>query len=497
MTCNIVLENIRGTYCPGDAITGHVECTFPTTEDILGISIKLRGNEHTSWSERKKFYDPGRNTLYRNVCYSGNNEVLFRDLTLIREGSIASGRYEYPFSFILPKSLPSTFEGSYGYIKYYIKASVVRRFGPDRENERNINMHSLIDFNEIRADLQLEPATYQEEKTLCFFCCVGGPITVDVNLEKEAFVLGEIAKIKIDINNSTNQEIDQISMKLILTTRSKTTSLESNDKYESEVIWSAGNMVPGVGANGSKTYEFDMKIPKTAPLYNFNRSILFNQWTTLKVGAVISGCHSNIEIAPQVMLGHIPIARLQDQQTHHPEPVMYSQSPLNSTTDNAPPYPTRAPRFPVPTATPAPFGFAISPSNGPSPANAPPDESTPSAPSLQQHMTNGRDCLPDGPPTDSQPPLDPAADNVLPYPTGDPTFPVPSKTYVPIEFAISPNTGPSPANPPPVEYTPLAPSLHQHVIDGRDTSELPPPSYDDAMRTPRRVHLLGKISLPK
>ncbi|KAG5891408.1 hypothetical protein JTB14_031475 [Gonioctena quinquepunctata] len=339
-------------------------------ESIRGIRLKLRGKEHTSWTERESYYDSSeKKTKYRNVHYSGNNTFLEKDFTLIGEGSMQSGRYEYPFSFNLPRTLPSTFEGSYGYVKYYVKANVDIPFAPDYEDERYLNMHSLIDFNEIRGDLQMDPTVYQDEKTLCCCCCASGPITVDVHLEKESFVQGEVAKIKIEVTNLSNENIDEMSLKLLMTTESKSTSPRTHYKYDSELLWSDSNT--GVGAHGERTYEFNVEIPRTAVLYNFNQCTLFRQWNSFKIEAVIPGCHSNLEIEPEVKLGHIPIAGPQTQQLYHPEPVIHpfpaapppDSQPPSYFADKAPPYPTGPPSFPPPFSNPgfrAP-GFTMPP----------------------------------------------------------------------------------------------------------------------------------------
>ena len=53
------------------------------------------------------------------------------------------GNHEFPFSFTLPKDIPSTFEGSYGNVTYYAQA------GSDLDKifKRPFTVVALVDLN--------------------------------------------------------------------------------------------------------------------------------------------------------------------------------------------------------------------------------------------------------------------------------------------------------------------------------------------------------------
>lgn len=54
----------------------------------------------------------------------------------------------------------------------------------------------------------------QDEKTICCWCCADGPITMDVYIERGAFVLGEVMKLRIEVENTSNQSLEQMKVKL-------------------------------------------------------------------------------------------------------------------------------------------------------------------------------------------------------------------------------------------------------------------------------------------
>lgn len=62
---------------------------------------------------------------------------------------VAAGKYFYPFSFLLPENLPSTYDCEYGHIIYTIKAVVNRPWKFDYESEIAIIVVSPIDLNKI------------------------------------------------------------------------------------------------------------------------------------------------------------------------------------------------------------------------------------------------------------------------------------------------------------------------------------------------------------
>lgn len=62
---------------------------------------------------------------------------------------IPAGTYHYPFSFLLPENLPSTYDCEYGHIIYTIKAVANRPWKFDYVSEITLMVESPIDLNKI------------------------------------------------------------------------------------------------------------------------------------------------------------------------------------------------------------------------------------------------------------------------------------------------------------------------------------------------------------
>ncbi|CAG9821143.1 unnamed protein product [Phaedon cochleariae] len=413
-SCKIVLNNFNGYYYPGNTISGQVVCTFNSSNDFRAIKVRLRGKEHTSWWERESYYDSySKQTIYRNVNYTGDNTIISFDSTLVGKSTLSCGRYEYPFTFTLPRDLPTTYNGNYGHIRYYVKANIDIPFAFDYRDEISFTLVSLIDFNEIIHHLQLNPVNYEDEKNLCCCCCAGDPITMNVQLQKEAFVLGELAKIKVDFTNMSNTTLDGLELRMNMTIESKATSPKSNNKRDTEMVAFISDT--GLGAHGQKIYDFDLLIPMSTVLPNFTRSALFEQWCVISVEAVIPGCHSNMQIDTSIILGHIPIGGQSNS--------LLSNIPGGG----APPHPLGPRGFTTATVK-SDIGFKVpgssggsfsslsgkrAPVSGPVPvhgippgpfASAPADQSAPSAPNKAEMAEGGDGAITDGEDSSEPPP---------------------------------------------------------------------------------------------
>jgi hypothetical protein len=61
---------------------------------------------------------------------------------------LPAGVHEIPFEFTLPKSLPSSFEGDFGYVRYTCKATLERPWDFDILCKRAFTVIGIEDVNE-------------------------------------------------------------------------------------------------------------------------------------------------------------------------------------------------------------------------------------------------------------------------------------------------------------------------------------------------------------
>ena len=61
---------------------------------------------------------------------------------------VPAGSHEFPFEFTLPTSLPASFDGQWGQVRYVVKAILSRPWKYDIEREKNFEVKGYSDLNE-------------------------------------------------------------------------------------------------------------------------------------------------------------------------------------------------------------------------------------------------------------------------------------------------------------------------------------------------------------
>ncbi|CAG9861417.1 unnamed protein product [Phyllotreta striolata] len=298
--CEVVLDT--GAVCIGDTVCGKVVCSFPSDTKVREITCQLVGKEKTRIRQKRQIH-------------FGMNVLFEQSQILVGEDKIPTGYYEFNFSFTLPTYIPATFSGKTGWIYYYVKATVNRPYMIDYEHKVTLTVSSpRVDFNHIRENLQLSPVVYESEKRLCCCCCASEPITLSLSLEKEAFVLGEVAKIVVKIMNMSETSVQELELSL-------TKHLEFFNKENSELTTEVKDLIAvekasGVGPHGSRIYRINFLIPPTINITNLNNSTLIKRQFVLMAKAVLPSFHENFSVCTAIVLGHIPILSSQDSPVY-------------------------------------------------------------------------------------------------------------------------------------------------------------------------------------
>lgn len=67
------------------------------------------------------------------------------------------GVHTYPFTLPLDESLPSSFEGKYGYVRYLCKATIEKPWKFDHDTKTAFTVLSQLDLNYEPAELRVRP----------------------------------------------------------------------------------------------------------------------------------------------------------------------------------------------------------------------------------------------------------------------------------------------------------------------------------------------------
>ncbi|VDN04573.1 unnamed protein product [Thelazia callipaeda] len=128
---------------------------------------------------------------------------------------IANFLYNLPFECPLPLGCPTSYENPHGFIRYFIRATVVEEAGTDIREYVAKKPISVIAPIESYVEPTSQPITVSETVTFGG-CCCRGKLTAEVTLPKSGYTPGEmvIGSIKID-NRHSRQIIDQVELRLV------------------------------------------------------------------------------------------------------------------------------------------------------------------------------------------------------------------------------------------------------------------------------------------
>lgn len=111
------LDRFDGQYSAGEAVTGSVYLSISAKHSIKikDLTVTLAGEGKTSWVNKVS------DNIYDSTEPYLNMKQTFKNIldTLVDEkGHLAAGFHRFPFKFALPYSLPSSYEGEFGYVRY-------------------------------------------------------------------------------------------------------------------------------------------------------------------------------------------------------------------------------------------------------------------------------------------------------------------------------------------------------------------------------------------
>ena len=194
-------------YYPGSTITGSLLLDVDEPKSYNEILIHFSGRSYVHWSES---HTTGSRRNRRRVTRHYSSSEAYVDLVSplwnsqqSPDGKLAPGQYSWPFSFEIPPTAPSSFEGSVGHIRYSLVGKIVTGlFKFDHNVELRVPVQQLVKISDPRL---LQPVREEVQKTVCCLCCASGPIVLTVALPKTGFLLGESIQFHASLENGSNR----------------------------------------------------------------------------------------------------------------------------------------------------------------------------------------------------------------------------------------------------------------------------------------------------
>ncbi|CAG5121475.1 unnamed protein product [Candidula unifasciata] len=234
----ISFDPSQPVFIAGSVVRGTVKLELKDTLKMRGVRITCFGRAHVHWSEVENVGHRGGRQRVETVDHTAEEEYFqFRTQLWPDEqssedanNSLGAGQYTFPFEFQLPSDLPPSFEGAFGYIRYWIKATIDEPWKFDHHTKRAFSVIPCMDINQYPGIGM--PIEYRGElRTGC--CCVpSGRYKGSLSTTRKGFVPGSEIGFNSEIENLTGSTCwAEITLKMHITYQA-----EGKFKQEKKVI---------------------------------------------------------------------------------------------------------------------------------------------------------------------------------------------------------------------------------------------------------------------
>lgn len=196
----------------GELITGNLKIELKRPMTIQAIKLQFKGRAACTTSESSKGAE------IEKVYFDRDFTLLERPPGRPEPGHfpwIADFLYSLPFECPLPIGCPTSYENPHGFIRYFIRATVVEETKTETREYIAKKALSVVAPVESLAEIMDHPIGASE--TVSFGgCCCHGKLSADVQLPKSTYAPGEpvVGSIKID-NRHPRHVVDLVEVRLV------------------------------------------------------------------------------------------------------------------------------------------------------------------------------------------------------------------------------------------------------------------------------------------
>ncbi|PZC70546.1 hypothetical protein B5X24_HaOG212890 [Helicoverpa armigera] len=288
--CQILINRTdEGVFRSGQTVTGTLKYSIEKPTRYNSIDISFVGKGRCEWSEGS-----GKS----RTSYSNKEEYFTAQQNLYTpkgDEMLKPGTFEYPFEFIVPYNIPSSFKNSTCTIEY----KVIVKFAKRKLFSSGDSFETVIPICGCVSSSLQEPLLFGLRKTLTSFKSKS-KVRVNAEIDKVLVAPGENFNLRLTIFNDSNVSLIVITELLTFFTYVSDCGHKMVESVPIEATKSNSTKIKA----GSKT-ELVCNVPTLTSMYSIQHTkILIGQYK-VRVMVKLPFPHVNAAVAIPVEIGEI------------------------------------------------------------------------------------------------------------------------------------------------------------------------------------------------
>ncbi|XP_051956217.1 arrestin domain-containing protein 1-like isoform X1 [Xyrauchen texanus] len=197
----ITFTNNKVVYNPGESVSGTVRIKTSHSLQLKAIKVNCVGS-------------CGISSKLNDASWMLEERYLSSTLSVADKGTLPSGEHSFPFQFLIPVSVPTSFEGPFGKILYKIRALIdTPRFSKDYKTQRPFYLLNVLNLNEL-PDIE-QPSCAVTTKKFNYFLVKTGTLLLRAWSDLRGYTPGQVIKLSAEIHNKSGKDTGCVLASLI------------------------------------------------------------------------------------------------------------------------------------------------------------------------------------------------------------------------------------------------------------------------------------------
>lgn len=307
----IVFNNPTATYFAGETVYGYGWLVVKEPVYVSSICLEAIGEAKVEWMTSSDIQNSDEEIFNHTSVLPIKGEKQIDD-----EGVLHSGSHYFPFEFVLPQKLPSSFKGKHGRLRYYVRMSVYSKgvfpqSGPHTERTSKFAVIGALDLNnEPDASLPVENDTFEAVGS---WCCIAGTVTAMLKLDRKGYTIKEAIPVYAEIKNLSARRIASTQVSLI----QNVTYYSYRGRFSESttlVTVHKGRIAP----RGKQTWNRELLSVPTVPPSHLRGCKIIDVQYSIELCIKPCGVARKVKLPVDIVIGTVALKDQQHKVTCHP-----------------------------------------------------------------------------------------------------------------------------------------------------------------------------------